>query len=124
MRLNVRLARETLMGIQELKEILQLDPNYSGLIITNGFVVNKAFQETKDINWEEVILSKRPVNQNLKMENLDVRTNLNVSEEVIDGINDLKLLFPSILTEVSYVTTSFVIRMIIRGSLLKREGNI
>jgi hypothetical protein len=46
-RLAVRLAIETKSGINELKEILKSEQLYSGLNLTNGFVVNQAYLEKR-----------------------------------------------------------------------------
>lgn len=123
MRLSVRLAKETLDGIHELKEILKKDDLYTGLKLTNGFVVKKAYQETKGSNWEDVLKAERVPKNNVNEKKLELKTNLNLSQEVIDGINELKKILPNYLT-VSYVTTSFVIRIIIRAALLKRDCEI
>jgi len=123
MRLSVRLAKETLHGINELKEILGRDSLYTGLNLTNGFVVNKAYQETKNSDWKTIIETKRVPQQNVDKKPLEVKTNLTLSQEVIDGINELKKEIPSYL-DVSYVTTSYIIRLIIRGALLNRDMEI
>lgn len=120
MRLSVRLAKETIEGINELKEILEKDGLYTGLNLTNGFVVNQAYQETKNSDWKTIIETKRIPKNNVDKRNLELKTNLNLSQEVIDGINELKKELPEYL-EVSYVTTSYVIRLIIRGALLNRD---
>lgn len=120
MRLSVRLAKETIQGINELKEILERDSLYTGLNLTNGFVVNQAYQETKNSNWKTIIETKRIPQNNVDKRNLELKTNLNLSQEVVDGINELKKELPDYLY-VSYVTTSYVIRLIIRGALLNRD---
>lgn len=118
MKLSVRLARETIHGINELKDILEKEDRYKGTSLTNGFVVNQAYEETKKINWEDVISAKRIPKDNKEI--LEVKTNLTLSQATIDGINELKQELPQYL-DVSYVTTSFVIRLIIRGALLLRD---
>ena len=121
MKLSVRLARETIHGINELKEILDKEDRYKGTSLTNGFVVNQAYEETKEINWEDVISVKRIPKDSKEI--LEVKTNLTLSQATIDGINELKKELPQYL-DVSYVTTSFVIRLIIRGALLLRDKKI
>jgi len=120
MRLSVRLAKETIQGINELKEILERDVLYTGLNLTNGFVVNQAYQETKNCDWETIIKKKRIPKNNVDKRNLELKTNLNLSQEVLDGITELKKELPVYL-DVSYVTTSYVIRLIIKGALLNRD---
>lgn len=118
MTLSVRLARETIHGINELKDILEKEDRYKGTSLTNGFVVNQAYEETKKINWKDVISAKRIPKDNKEI--LEVKTNLTLSQATIDGINELKQELPQYL-DVSYVTTSFIIRLIIRGTLLLRD---
>lgn len=122
MRLSVRLARETIEGISELKSILEQESIYTGLRLTNGFVVGIAYEETKDVDWQKVLQTKRVPKNNVDRKSLEVKTNLVLRQEVVDGITDLKNLFPQYLTEVSYVTTSYVIRIMVRAALLKREN--
>lgn len=122
MRLSVRLARETIEGISELKDILENESQYSGLRLTNGFVVGIAYEETKDINWEKVIEAKRVPKNNVDKKSLEIKTNLVLRQDVFDGINDLKKVLPQFLSEVSYVTTSYAIRIMVRAALLKREN--
>ena len=119
MKLSVRLARETMQGINELKEILEDDIQFSGLSLSNGFVVNQAYQEAKDSDWEIIIETKRRGKQTKEI--LEVKTNLTLSQATIDGINELKKVLPQYFEEISYVTTSFVIRLIIRAALIKRD---
>ncbi|KLA32178.1 hypothetical protein [Bacillus cereus] len=59
MKLSVRLARETMHGIKELKDIIEKEDRYRGIILPNGFVVNQAYEETKKINREDFISAKR-----------------------------------------------------------------
>ncbi|NKC59071.1 hypothetical protein HED34_03730 [Vagococcus fluvialis] len=125
MRLSIRLAKETLEGIEELKKIISIKPMYKGLRITNGFVVDKAFNETSNFNkndWEQVIKSNRTPNETLKKDKLEIKTNLLLDEQTVKGINYLKELFPTLdVLSVSYVTNSYVIRQIVKGALLKHD---
>lgn len=123
MRLGVRLAAETKNGINELKTILKNEKEYEGLNITNGFAVNRAFIETKGSDWEKIIKSPEIITKNVDKKNLNIQTNLDVSQETIDEINELKKVFPKYLPQISYVTTSYVIRIVIRSALLKRNHN-
>lgn len=119
MKLSVRLARETMQGINELKEILEEDIQFAGLSLSNGFVVNQAYQEAKDSDWEIIIETKRRGKQTKEI--LEVKTNLTLSQATIDGINELKKILPQYFEDISYVTTSFVICLIIIAALLKRD---
>lgn len=122
MRLSVKLAGETLSGIQDLKEMLLDDENFGDLRITNGFAVDQAFIDVKDFkNWDAVIIKKIKY-QNEKPSS-EVRTDLNISEQTKNQIEQLKKVFPDILG-VSYVTTPYVIRLVIKASLLIRTCQI
>lgn len=124
MRLSVRLARETIEGISELKSILEQESIYSELRLTNGFVVGVAYEETKSVNWEKVINTKRVPKNNVDRKSLEIKTNLVLRQDVIEGINNLKKILPQYLPEVSYVTTSYVIRIMVRAALLKRDNKL
>lgn len=127
MRLSVRLAKETLDGISELKSELEKETIYSGLRLTNGFVVGIAFEETKKFQeetWNQIINTKRVPKNDVDRNALNIKTNLVLNQSVVDGINKLKTIFPRYLSEVSYVTTSYVIRVMVRAALLKRDGKI
>lgn len=119
MKLSVRLARETIQGINELKRILEEDSQFAGLSLTNGFVVNQAYQEAKNSDWKTVIETKRVPKDSKEI--LEVKTNLTLSQATIEGINEMKKELPQYLESVSYVTTSYVIRLIIRGALIHRD---
>jgi len=119
LRLSVRLAGETIQGIIEIKKLLENETVYAGLNLTNGFVVNQVYQETKNSDCQLTIKTKRFPKGNVDKGNLEVKTNLTLSQETIDGINRLKKELPDYL-DVSYVTTSYVIRLIIKVALLNR----
>ncbi len=124
MRLAIRLAIETRNSIEALKEEIKETGNFEGLVLTNGFIVNQACLDcksiTEDNKWEIVLEAGSQVDERIAPK---TRTDLNVSQETIDGINKLKEILPQ-YTETSYVTTSFVIKMMVRGSLLKRHNKI
>ena len=126
-RLGVRLARETLLGIETLKTEISKDEMFQGIRITNGLVVSQAYLETKDFTssvWEEVI--KQNVDgfiESSEHEDLDVVTNLYLENDVIDGITELKSILVALpVLKVSYVTVSYAIRQMVKGYILKRHG--
>lgn len=127
MRLTVRLALDTLCGIEELKAELGKEELNIGLNLTNGFVINQAFYDTKEIDWERVFLSPMKFDNNMDINPASTRNNLNLQEEVVEGISDLKMVFPEIINKlrpanpIKYVTTGYVVRMIVKGSLMKRR---
>lgn len=124
MRLAVRLATETKNSIEALKEEMKATGNYDNLYLTNGFVVNQAYLDCKSITenkkWQIVLASDSQIEERNAPK---TRTDLQVNQTTIDGISELKQILPQ-YTDTSYVTTSFVIRIIIRGSLLIRHGKL
>ena len=124
MRLAVRLAIETRNSIDALKKEIKATWEFDNLHLTNGFVVNQAYLDSKKItaekNWDKVLKFGSQVEERSAPK---TRTDLQVNQTTIDGIAELKKILP-LYTETSYVTTSFVIRMIVRGSLLVRHGKI
>lgn len=124
MRLAVRLAIETRDSIKALKEEIKATGEFDNLYLTNGFVVNQAYLDSKKItaeqNWDKVLKFGSQVEERSAPK---TRTDLQVNQTTIDGIAELKKILPQ-YTETSYVTTSFIIRMIVRGSLLIRHGKI
>ena len=124
MRLAVRLAIETRNSIEALKEEIKSTGEFDNLRLTNGFVINQAYLDCKKITnenkWDIVLKSDSQVEERNAPK---TRTDLQVNQTTIDGIAELKKILPQ-YTETSYVTTSFVIRMIVRGSLLVRRGKI
>ncbi|HEM4700897.1 TPA: hypothetical protein U1032_000585 [Streptococcus suis] len=124
MRLAVRLAIETRNSIEVLKKEIGATGEFDNLRLTNGFVVNQAYLDCRKItdenNWDKVLESGSQVEERYAPK---TRTDLQVNQTTIDGIAELKKILPQ-YTETSYVTTSFVIRMIVRGSLLVRHGKI
>lgn len=130
MRLTVRLALDTLCGIEELKTELGTEELNIGLNLTNGFVINQAFYDTQDIDWEKVFLSPMKFDNSIEVNPASTRNNLNLQEDVVEGISELKLVFPKVINKlrpanpIKYVTTGYVVRMLIKGSLMKRRGLI
>lgn len=120
MRLSVKLANETLLGIYELKEILKQEEKFTGLRITNGVAVDQSFLDIKNFDdWNAVIIKK--IKYNSQDVDSEVRTDLTISENTKNEIDRLKKIFPDILG-VSYVTTPYVIRLVVKASLLIRSG--
>ena len=124
MRLAVRLAIETRNSIDTLKKEIKATGEFDNLRLTNGFVINQAYLDCKKITdenkWDTVLKSGSQVEERNAPK---TRTDLQVNQTTIDGIAELKKIL-SLYTKTSYVTTSFVIRMIVRGSLLVRHGKI
>lgn len=118
MKLSVRLTRETIEGINDLKKILEEESQFAGLSLTNGFVVNYAYQESKEINWNSLISTKCTSKE--RKDILEIKTNLTLSQATIDGINELKKELPQYLENISHITTSYVILLVIRSALMQR----
>ncbi len=124
MRLTVRLSIETLTGIRELKKIYEEE--LGGLKINLGDVVNKSYANI-DIKWEEWVDIN---NQKIKLDYSNIedtneqdnnRTTLDLSEEVINVIKEMKEELPQIF-KVSRVTTGFCIKLIVKAALIKYKN--
>lgn len=124
MRLAVRMAIETRNSIEILKNELKESGNFDNLRITNGFIVNMAYIDskliTKNSKWSKVVSLASQIDERKSPK---TRTDLQVNQTTIDGIIALKQILPQ-YTNTNYVTTSFVIKMIIMGSLLIRQNKI
>ena len=124
MRLAIRLAIETRNSIEALKEEIKSTGEFDNLRLTNGFVINQAYLDCRKITdenkWDTVLKSVSQVEERNAPK---TRTDLQVNQATMDGIAELKKLLPR-YTETSYVTTSFILKMIVRGSLLVRHGKI
>ena len=125
MRLALRLAQETKENIEALKQVLIESDDYAGLNLTNGFVVNQAYKDTQLLTeqdrWHEVI-KKGNISNNKPLK--EKHTDLNVTKNTIDGINELKTVLHKYFPESAYLTTSFAIRIMVRGALLLRNQEI
>lgn len=127
LRLTVRLALDTLCGIQELKEELEKDDLNNGLKLTNGFVINQSYYDSKDMDWKEVLQSPIKFDLNKNVNPASTRNNLELQEEVINGIKELKMLLPTLINEIrpgtpiKYVTTGYTIKVMIKGALIKKK---
>ncbi|GLF91628.1 hypothetical protein [Bacillus altitudinis] len=71
-----------------------------------------------------VIKNPQIPKDNIDKKNLELQTNLDLSQEIIDGINELKEMFPEYLPMVSYLTISYVIRIIVRSAMIKKNGEL
>ena len=71
-------------------------------------------------DWESIIFGNQFLNKNQKAEKSDIKTNLTLADDVVDDINKLKDILPR-YTKTNYVTTSYVIRMIVRATLKKNN---
>lgn len=126
MRLSVRLANETISGIKELKKFYEKNNPTSELRITNGATVGLALRELKqqssleEYDWESIIFGNQFLDKNQKAEKSDIKTNLTLADDVVEDITKLKDILPK-YTKTNYVTTSYVIRIIVRATLKKNN---
>lgn len=122
MKIGIRLSSEALNGIAELKDFYNENNFMDGLKITNGATIGIALMEIKHkaplnkYDWESVIYGNKFLGINNKAEKSSIRTSLTLDEDVISDINELKTIFPH-FTKTKYVTTSYVIRIIVRAAL-------
>lgn len=126
MRLSVRLANETISGIKELKKFYEKNNPTSEFRITNGATVGLALRELKqqssleEYDWESIIFGNQFLDKNQKAEKSDIKTNLTLADDVVEDITKLKDILPE-YTKTKYVTTSYVIRIIVRATLKKNN---
>lgn len=122
MKIGIRLSSEALNGIAELKDFYNGNNLMDELKITNGATTGLALLEIKqkaslkEYDWESVIYGNMFLGKNNKAEKSSIRTSLTLDEDVISDINQLKIVFPQ-FTKTKYVTTSYVIRIIVRTAL-------
>lgn len=114
MKVTVRLSNETMQSIEKLKCYFEKDNRYSGLRLTNGNIVNNCFQliDTKT-DLEKVIKSEPIIFKEDNKLVKEIKTNLTLNEDTINKIEKLKIEMPK-LTGTSYVTTPYIIRMVVR----------
>lgn len=121
MRVSVRLSNETMQSIEKLKIYFKDNPLFDGLRITNGNVVNHCFQQlNNNINWADVIRTKPIIFDDKTDINKETKTNLTLNKETIEKIEQLKIELPS-YTGTSYVTTPYIIRMVVRAYILNNH---
>lgn len=121
MRVTVRLASETMSTMRVLKSFLETDSKFLDLNVTNGTVVNQAFEDIKNVHdWKEIIDFKNDLPAYYEK---PVKTNLNLNDYSISEIDRLKKELLDFLT-VNYVTTPYVIRLVLKASLLIRQNKI
>ena len=119
MRFTVVLAFESLVMMKKLKSILEKEEKFLGLKITNGTIVNEAFKDIKDVeDWSEIIDYKLNLEVPSDLEE-SKKTNLNLDDYAAKEIERLKKELPDIVGT-SYITTPYVIRIVLKASLLKR----
>ncbi|ELY5747354.1 hypothetical protein RYR35_000578 [Streptococcus iniae] len=126
MRLSIRLSNEAISGIRELKSYYEKNNPTDELKVTNGATIGLALRELKQqsplekYDWESIIFGNQFLNKNQKAEKSDIKTNLTLADDVVDDINKLKDILPR-YTKTNYVTTSYVIRIIVRATLKKNN---
>jgi len=126
MKIGIRLSREAMSGIEELKKIYQESDALDEMRITNGATIGLALRELKKTNslenwdWESVIFGNQFVDKNSKAEKSEIRTSLTLNDDIIKDIEKLKKIFPN-YTMTKYVTTSYVIRIIVRAALMQKN---
>ena len=126
MKIGIRLSREALTGIEELKKIYQENEKLDEMRITNGATIGLALHELKQIDslndwdWGPIIFGNQFVDKNHKAEKSEIRTSLTLNENTLEDIDVLKKILPK-YTSTKYVTTSYVIRIIVRAALKQQN---
>ncbi|EHN58127.1 hypothetical protein [Oenococcus kitaharae] len=125
MRQTVRLSIDTLKGIKILKK--NYENEFNGLKLNQGYVVSKAFIDTKSNlkdgeSWKKIRDEKFPLGDFNGIEKTEEsRTTLDLSDDVLKGIDKMKQDLPGPFS-VNWVTTGYCIRLIVKAGLLKLRG--
>lgn len=122
MRLSVRLGVETRENIRELKKEMQNSGEYENLKLTNGYILNQAYTEciphSSNNFWKDILQFNSEIKER---QSVKIRTDLQISEKTMEGISELKLIIAK-LTNTNYITTSFIIKMIVTGAIFIRKN--
>lgn len=118
---QVRISYETAILIEELKSIYE---NLEKSPITKGEVLIRSYYDAQWVkNWQEIYAAKIKVSNNYEIKENALRPRLQITEEVEQGIKDLKIKIANELSLRS-VTVGVVIRLILKASLIKNISEI
>lgn len=120
MELQIRMAYETALMLEQLKEIYQQDMNIS---LTKSDVLSKAIIDTCDLweetEWEDLVVEvkKYDISQSA------LRPKLQVSNEVEEKINYLRKILSIYLGLQKYVTLGVAIKYVFRLAINQIQTN-
>ncbi|OEH81139.1 hypothetical protein BCR26_17410 [Enterococcus rivorum] len=117
MRIQMKLSRDAMLAIQEIKNLEFSDPN---ITITNGYVVGVAYNriKNKQVDWNKVATSNIPgVSNNPSSDIKSVKTTLNLEQNILDGIKEIQNSFFSIFN-LKRVHKAYVVKMILFAAIL------
>ena len=121
---QVRVSSEGIFYFEELKKIYA---GNSKIELTRSQILTRAFEETKAItNWEPIINDKETISLEYLEYQKGYGTNVKVqiSEEVENGIRELKILLPNFTTTRS-VTIGVTVKFMLKGSIiLNKTGRV
>ncbi|MGR6899399.1 hypothetical protein [Rummeliibacillus sp. BSL5] len=113
-----RIAIDTAELLEELKRLYEEE---SGVTITKGNVIMKAYEDSlwvKEEEWTEIHGRKIKLPNHYEISPNSLKLRIQISKEVEQGIKDLKDLLPSIL-KVRSVTIGVCIRLILKAAYIK-----
>ncbi|MGU7920689.1 hypothetical protein ACS6YF_10850 [Streptococcus suis] len=121
---QVRVSSEGIFYFEELKKIYA---GNSKIELTRSQILTRAFEETKAItNWEPIINDKETISLEYLEYQKGYGTNVKVqiSEEVENGIRELKILLPNFTTTRS-VTIGVTVKFMLKGAIiLNKTGRV
>lgn len=121
---QVRVSSEGIFYFEELKKIYA---GNSKIELTRSQILTRAFEETKAItNWEPIINDKEIISLEYLEYQKGYGTNVKVqiSEEVENGIRELKILLPNFTTTRS-VTIGVTVKFMLKGAIiLNKTGRV
>lgn len=116
---QVRISYETAILIEELKNIYE---NIEKSPITKGEVLIRSYYDAQWVkNWKEIYTTKIKVSNKYEIKENALRPRLQITEEVEQGIKDLKIKTANELS-LKNVTIGVVIRLILKASLIKNTN--
>lgn len=123
MRVQMRLSQESEFILRREKEAYQTK---EGISVTYGWLVNKMTkfvfsQDIDKIDWNFVRSYKLKVVDELKADDCEYNTTLNLENTVLENIHTMQIAFKSIFGA-SRVHKAFVVRMVLKANDLLRQG--
>ncbi|MBS4220606.1 hypothetical protein KHA96_20120 [Bacillus sp. FJAT-49711] len=117
---QARIAIDTAQLLEEMKKIYE---KKSGVTITKGNVIMKAYEDSLWVDdWKEIFREQIKLSKHYEIPPNSLKLRVQISEEVEQGIKNLKDLLPSVLSEsrkLRNVTIGVCIRLILRAAYIK-----
>lgn len=124
MRVKVRLGRDSVIALNEVKSILFENVNTR---VTNGYIIGKAWNKivsNKDrIDWYKVGTEKiSSIADNKDSSIVGVQTTLNLEESILDSIKEFQYSLSQEYKEIYYFP--YVVKLILFAVILEQNGKL